>query len=409
MEKTSLWSRNFSLLMCASAMGAIGGIAGSYAMSFMVFDQTGSTLATGFLTAIQIVPHFLVPIVVAPWMDRFPRKPCLVLGDTVSGILFAVIGIYLRRFPFSYPLYLGFSLLINSINAFDSLAFNCIFPKTIASGCEDRGYAVCGMLYPVLNILIMPIAAFLMDKIGIANILLIQSLFSFMAAITENSIILKETARLDSKKSGFSLWMQDFKDGFLYLKGEKGLLNIYAYDAVANGSGTAFGPILVAFFRTAPGFSAQLYAFFSAAEFAGRTIGGFIRYKQVLNPKNRRKFVYYVQQFYNLMDGLLLWLPYPCMLVNRTICGFLGINSATVRMSAIAKYIPEEYRARVNAFSSTIICVFGSVASIVLGAIGEIMDYRVAMTLASGICMLLCWFTVGRNKANLDPIYLHES
>lgn len=409
MKKTVLWSRNFRLLMCSSSMGAIGGIAGSYAMSFLVFDQTGSTLATGFLTAIQILPHFLLPIVVAPWMDRFPRKPCLVWGDVISGVLFAIIGIYLRYFSFSYTLYLGFSLLINTINAFDSLAFNCIFPKTIPEGCEDRGYAVSGMLYPILNILIMPVAAFLMDKIGIPQILLVQSALSFLAAITENRIILDESVRLDSKKSGFSLWLQDLRDGFMYLKGEKGLLNIYAYDAVANGSGTAFGPILVAFFRTAPGFSAQLYAFFSAAEFAGRTIGGLIRYKQVLSPKNRRKFVYHVQQFYNLMDGLLLWLPYPCMLVNRTICGFLGINSATVRMSAIARYIPEEYRARVNAFSSTIICVFGSVASIVLGAIGEIMDYRVAMTLASGLCVLLCWLTVGRNKKHLDQIYIHTS
>jgi hypothetical protein len=327
----------------------------------------------------------------------------------ISGVLFAIIGIYLRYFSFSYTLYLGFSLLINTINAFDSLAFNCIFPKTIPEGCEDRGYAVSGMLYPILNILIMPVAAFLMDKIGIPQILLVQSALSFLAAITENRIILDETIRLDDNKSGFFLWIQDLKDGFLYLKGEKGLLNIYAYDAVANGSGTAFGPILVAFFRTAPGFSAQLFAFFSAAEFTGRTIGGFIRYKQLLNLKNRRKFVYYVQQFYNLMDGLLLWLPYPWMLLNRGICGFLGINSATVRMSAIARYIPEEYRARVNAFSSTIICIFGSVASVVLGAIGEIMDYRVAMTMASGLCMLLCWLTVGRNKKHLDTIYLHTS
>ena len=409
MKNSILWSKNFKLLMCASTLGAMGGIAGSYAMSFLVFDQTGSTLATGFLTAIQFLPHFLLPIFVAPWMDRFPRKPCLVFGDAFSGILFAIVGLYLRHFSFSYWVYLAFSLLINSINAFDALAFNCIFPKVIPQGCEEQGYAVCGMLYPVLNVLIMPVAAFLMEEVGIPNILLIQSGLSFLAAITENEIVLQETVRFDGEKSGFSLWYQDLQEGFSYLRGEKGLLKIYAYDAVANGSGTAFGPILVAFFRTAPGLSAQLYAFFSAAEFIGRSFGGFVRYKQGINPKNRRKFVYNVQQFYNLMDAILLWLPYPWMLLNRGICGFLGINSATVRMSAIARYLPEEYRARVNAFSSTIVCVFGSISAIVLGTIGEVMDYRMALTLASGVCMVLCWLTVGRNKEQLDPIYLYES
>ena len=35
------------------------------------------------------------------------------------------------------------------------------------------------------------------------------------------------------------------------------------------------------------------------------------------------------------MDMCLLWLPYPLMLVNRAICGFLGSNSAILRSSAV--------------------------------------------------------------------------
>ena len=68
--------------------------------------------------------------------------------------------------------------------------------------------------------------------------------------------------------------------------------NIYTYDAVANGSSMGYGPIQVAFFRTTPGFSAQAYAFFSAAEFIGRSIGGLVRYRTNLKPEKRRVFVY---------------------------------------------------------------------------------------------------------------------
>ena len=408
MKQSTLWSKNFTLLMFASTMGAIGGIAGSYAMSFLVFDKTGSTLATGFLTAVQIIPHFILPILIAPLMDRLPRKPFLVFGDAIGGLLYGLAGLYLSYFNFSYPVYLVFSLIINTVNAFDSLAFNCIFPKTIPNGFEDKGYAVSSMLYPVLNVLIMPVAAFLMDIVGVANILLFQSGMSILAAITENRIKIEETIRKDVKKTGFSLWIQDFKDGLQYLKGERGLLNIYAYDAVSNGFYTGYGPILVAFFRTAPGFSAALYAFFAVAEFIGRTIGGMVRYHHNMNPENRRSFVYFVQQFYNAMDGLLLWLPYPLMLVNRCICGFLGINSATVRMSSIQQYLPEEYRARVNAFTGTAISLMAGAVSIVFGAVGELLDYRTAMTVIAMTSMFLCWLTVGRNKAELDKIYLFK-
>lgn len=255
MKKQTLWCRNYSLLILATTLGSIGGIAGAYAMSFLVFDETGSTLATGFLTALQIVPHFLVPILIAPWMDRMPRKPILVGGDLVGGILYGLAAIYLHNFEFSYPGYLAFSLVINCVNAFDSLAFNCIFPKVIPGGFEDKGYTVSAMLYPVLNVLIMPLAAVLMETIGVANILFMQSGMSLLAAVTESGIKIDEKLDFNTQKSGFSLWLQDFKDGIRYLKGERGLLNIYAYDAVANGASSGIGPIMVAFFRTTPGFS----------------------------------------------------------------------------------------------------------------------------------------------------------
>lgn len=409
MKKQTLWCRNYSLLILATTLGSIGGIAGAYAMSFLVFDETGSTLATGFLTALQIVPHFLVPILVAPWMDRMPRKPILVGGDLVGGILYGLAAIYLHNFEFSYPGYLAFSLVINCVNAFDSLAFNCIFPKVIPGGFEDKGYTVSAMLYPVLNVLMMPLAAVLMETIGVANILFMQSGMSLLAAVTENGIKIDEKLDFNTQKSGFSLWLQDFKDGIRYLKGERGLLNIYAYNAVANGASSGIGPIMVAFFRTTPGFSAQHYAFFSAAEFIGRSIGGVFRYRTNMEPDKRRKFVYFVQQFYNVMDGILLWLPYPVMLVNRGICGFLGINSATVRMSSIHRYLPEEYRARVNAFSEASICIVGSIASLLFGMLGEVLDYRITMTIIACTSMLVCWLTVGRHKEELDKIYLYQT
>ena len=409
MKQCTLWSRNYCLLMLATVCGATGGIASSYALSFLVFDETGSTLATGFLAALQILPHFILPVFVAPIMDRLPRKPFLVGGDLVGGILYALAGLYLANFKFTYVGYLIFSLIINSVNAFDSLAYNCIFPKTIPQGFEDRGYTVSAMLYPVLNMLIMPLAAVLMDTIGVANILFIQGGLSILAAIIENSIKIEDNYRISTEKSGISLWIQDLKDVFCYLKGEKGLLNIYAYDAVTNGAYTGVGPIMVAFFRYTPGYSAQMYAYFSAAEFIGRTIGGAVRYRTNMKPSKRRPFVYFVQQFYNLMDGILLWLPYPAMLVNRSICGFLGINSATVRASSIQQYLPEEYRARVNAFSSATICVASSLSALLFGAIGEVLDYRITVTIVAAMSIIACWLTVGRNKKDLDKIYMQAA
>ena len=84
--KNRLWTRNFTLLIAASGLGAVGGIAGGFAMSFLVFDETGSTLASALVLATELIPGFLLPLFIAPWMDRMPRKPFLVGGDMLNGV-----------------------------------------------------------------------------------------------------------------------------------------------------------------------------------------------------------------------------------------------------------------------------------------------------------------------------------
>ena len=405
MKRKSLWSKNYSLLTLATVMGAAGGIAGNYALSFLVYDETGSTLAAGLLRAIRVIPQFFLPIIIAPLMDRLPRKPFLVGGDVIAGILYAFAGLYLINYSFSYVGYLLFSLILACIGSLDSLAYNSIFPKIIPEGFEEKGYSVSGMLYPIMNVLIMPVAAVLMDTIGTANILLMQSALSILAAIIESRIKIKETIRKSMEFTGISLWWNDFCDGFRFLKGEKGLLNIYTYMAVTNGAAMGYSPILVAFFRTAPGFSALMYSFFSVAEFAGRTLGGLFQYHVRIPDKKKFGFAFLVYQIYDIMDMILLWIPYPFMLINRGICGFLGINSATVRAAAVQKYLPEEYRARVNAVQEAAISAIGSILALVIGAAGEFLTHRSIISIFALLCVIVCWLTIWRGRNSVREIY----
>ena len=72
MKTNKLWTRNFRLVILASGMGTLGTIAGSFALSFLVFDETGSTLASALIIAIQLLPYLLLPVLVAPFMDASP-------------------------------------------------------------------------------------------------------------------------------------------------------------------------------------------------------------------------------------------------------------------------------------------------------------------------------------------------
>ena len=402
-----LWSKNYTFVTLATILGAAGGIAGNFALSFLVYDETGSTLAAAILVAIQVFPNFLIPLLVSPIMDRLPRKPFLVGGDLVNGALYAAAGIYLLFQPFSYTGYLFFSLLLASLSSFDGLAYNAIFPRLIPDGFEEKGYTISTMIYPVLNVVMMPLAALLLDVIGVAWILIIQGVLSVSASIIESRIDIVEH-RKDGSLFSFTQWKNDLVEAVKLLKNDSGLCSTYIYMAVTNGVGNAFSPILVAFFRTAAGFTIAMYSFFSAAEFIGRSIGGFIHYHITIPPKKRFRFVFSVYQMYEAMDMILLWLPYPLMLVNRSLCGFLGINSAIMRQAAVQKYIPDDYRARLNALdtvlSSAGLCIF----SLAIGALGELLDYRLCLTVGGLFTSIVRWVTVWKHRSSVKKIYEYE-
>lgn len=405
MNTVKLWTRNFRLVILASAMGTLGSIAGGFALAFLVFDETGSTLASALIVAIQLIPYLLLPVLIAPFMDRVPRKSFLVAGDAANAVLLAGMGIWLLFFQFSYVGYLAVSLLLSCLGTVDELAFTSIYPELIPEGAEQKGYAVSSMLYPVLKVVMTPLAAVLLDAIGVAWILIAQSGLSLAAAITESYIRLDETERKQRTPYSLGAWIEDIREAVQYLKKERGLRSIYEYMAVTNGVANGFSPILVAFFRTFPGFTAAMYSAFSVVEFAGRTIGSTIQYRVKIPEEKRYGFTFFVYQFYEAMDMCLLWLPYPLMLVNRGICGFLGSNSAILRETTVQRYIPEGLRSRVNAFNGVLLTVGSSVFSLLMGFLGEILDYRWCVTAGGAAAMLASWLLIWGRRGDVRKVY----
>ena len=405
MNTTKLWTRNFRLVILASAMGTLGSIVGGFALAFLVFDETGSTLASALIVAIQLVPYLLLPVLIAPLMDRLPRKAFLVAGDVANAILLAGMGIWLLFFEFSYVGYLAVSLLLSCLGATDELAFTSIYPELIPKGAEQKGYAVSSMLYPVLKVIMTPLAAVLLDAIGVAWILIAQSILSLAAAITESFIHAEKTKQERNMPYSLRAWGEDILEAVRYLKKERGLRSIFGYMAVTNGVSDGFSPILVAFFRTFPGFTAAMYSAFSVVEFVGRTIGSAMQYKVKIPAKKKFGFTFFVYQFYEALDMGLPWLPYPFMLINRGICGFLGSNSAILRNAAVQRYIPEKLRSRVNAFNGVLLTIGSSIFSLLMGFLGELLDYRLCVTIGGAVAMLACWLLIWCRRGNVREVY----
>lgn len=407
-KKETLWTPNYTRITLATVLGAIGNVAVRFALSFLVFDETGSTLAAGLLLAVQLIPTTALPLIIAPWLDRLPRKPFLVWGDAVNGLMYLAAGVYLVFNQFSYIGYLVFSLVLSCMNAFDSLAYTSLYPKLIPPGFSQKGYTVSQMVYPTITVVMTPLAGFLYEHWGIAFLCLLQAGLSLLAAAVESRIKIQEERSTKARAFSPAAWWRDLKEAFAYLRREKGLQSIYSYMAVTNGVAQGYSPILVAFFRTTPGLSVVMYSAFTVAEFLGRTLGGLLHYHVKIPEKRRFSLAFFVYMAYEGMDTVLLWLGYPLMLVNRGLCGFLGVNSAALREASVQNYIPDAMRAKLNAFFDVLCAAAAGVLSLGVGALGEVLDYRICLSLCGALAMVILLLTIWRNRRAVRDIYNRE-
>ena len=408
-SEPTLWTRDFTLVTFATALGCAGGIIGEFALSFFVFDETGSTLASALVIAIQLVPHVFVPLIISPFMDRLPRKTFLVAGDVVCGIAYAALGLWLMFNDFSYIGYLVVSLAIACLQAVDELAWESIYPNVIPEGAKQKGFAVSSMMWTTLVVILSPFAAFFLDVVGVPLILIGEGVCAVLAAFIESHVHVCEEASnkepVEAKFFSFSTWANDIKETLSYLKDEKGLKAMYAYMAVSNGLATGYEPILIAFFRTAPGFSAAMYALFGVAECAGRVVASVIQYRVKIPKEKRFGFTFLVYQVYDFMDMVLLFLPFPFMLANRAICGLLGGNSYVMREAAMQSYIPERMRSRITAFQGAVMMAASCSLALLVGALGEVLDYRFCVAVCGMIALAVAWLVVWRKRAHVKRIF----
>lgn len=404
-KKQGLWSRNFTIITLGTVISAVGGVAMSFAMSFVVFDEYQSTWMAGAFAAISMLPGVILPMIVSPWLDHFKRKPVIVGLDMLDGILYLAFGFYLYGNGFHYGIYLAFALFMGCTGTIYQLAYTSFYPNLIPEGYAQKGYTISGMIYPTVTMVITPVAGILYSSFGMGFICLLEGGLLILASLTEMQIQTEESVGGNGESYSFAVYWREFKEGLDFLRKEKGLQRIYTYMPLTQGISEGISTLMVAFFQTAPGLGVAYYSFFTVAEFIGRTVGGAVHYRFEIPAKKRFGFSYLVYTLYSVMDGVLLLLPYPLMLLNRAFCGFLGINSAALRESSVQNYLPDDKRAKLNAYFQTAYALAGMLGRLGIGLLGEVLSYRAGMAVCMVFNLAAAYEILYRNRDQVKPIY----
>jgi MFS family permease len=389
MKKNGLWSKNFTLITITTILSVIGGEAMNLPISLLVFDETKSTFLASLIMICGMLPDIALPILVAPIIDKGTKKRWIVGLDALMAVLFAVMGVYILTHKFMFLLYVIFTLVVGTISVFYRLAFDAWYPDLIPVGFEQKGYAVSGMIYPMVTIVMAPVATFLYQEIALGIIFIMVAVIGVVDVALE--IMIQETKSESAVTFTWKMYKQDILGGFTFLKKEKGIRNIYTYLSITNGAANGINVVTQAFYQTQAWLSVTMLGFLKSSETIGRVLGGLIQYKKEIPVRKRYAFTKLVYTIYEIMDSFLLFMPYPAMLLNRFLCGALGSQSATIRSAAVQSYLPQDMRARINALFGVIFAVGGILFQLIAGLLGQVLPYRI-VALALGLTTLVSMF-----------------
>ncbi len=406
MKSKKLWTKDFSCITLATVLSAIGGEAMTLPVSLLVFDETQSAFLSSLVMICGILPDVLLPIFIAPFIDKAGKKKWILGMDLMLAAVYAGMGFWVGRHTFHFLLYLLFTLTVGTISVIYRLAYASWYPDLIPHGMEQKGYAVSSTLYPTVIIIMSPIAAFLYENLTIDRIFFLVTGITLCSVITES--LIREAKKAAASSYTLRQYCTDIREGFSFLKKEKGIRNIYANMSVMQGTSDGLSIITQVYFQTQPYLGATMLGFLISSEMTGRLLGGLLQYKKEVPVNKRYPFTKAVYLIYSLADMALLFLPYPAMLANRFFCGSLGICSATIRESAVQSYLPEQMRARVNAFFNVLFAVGGVAFQFLAGALGQLIPYRAVAVLLGGMGVGSVFLFIVLPAADNRPVYEAE-
>lgn len=402
MQKT-LWTKDFTMITLATIIAAIGQEAMNFIVSLLVFDQTQSSFLSSLVFVVAVFPDIFISLLASPIVDKGNKKKYVMSMNILLAMIYIFMGIFVTAHEFEYLVYLLFVLIVACLSIFYRLAYGAWYPELIPVGYEQKGYAVSGLIYPTIIIVMAPVSAYLY------TFLPMQYLFYIVAGITLlSTFFISMTQYISNVKKTRFVWKEylgDLKAGFHYVTKEKGIRNIMLYMSITGTNGEGVNLLTQAHYQTHPLLSVTMLASLKSAEMIGRFFGGMFQYFKEIPVKQRFLYTKIVYATYNISDGILLFLPYPFALVNRFICGALGNVSATIRESATQIYINPNMRARVNGFFNVIFAMFSTIGNALIGLLGEVMPYPWACALLACISMTFFILLIVRNGEDKRKVY----
>lgn len=345
-KNTLLEMRTFLLLWITQAFSGLGSSMTSYALVVWSYSQEGSALKTALLMVCSYAPYVIFSIFAGALSDRWDKKKTMLVCDTIAAATTVVTLILLQKGQLQiWHLYL-LNVVIGLMNTVQQPASEVAVTRVLP---EKHYQKVGGLRYfsNALNSILTPIIATAVLGLAGMNVVFAFDLFTFTVAF----LVLAFAIRIP--KGGEKVQKQESlrtsaKQGIVYLKKERGILDLIFFLAAINLVASVYDAAFPAMLLSREGGSEKVLGMVNAV-IGISTLAGSILASLMKTPKSRVRVIcnclLFSMSFENFMLALGRTPPVWC------IGGFLGwiaIPLMNTNLDAIMRLkVPEEMQGRV--------------------------------------------------------------
>ena len=409
MENQKLWTRDFTIITLGSVVSMFGNALSGFAMSLMVLDYTESTLFYAIYLASFTIPQIIMPIFSGAILDRFSRRKTIYTLDFLSSFLYLFAAFIIYRGLFSFPIFAIYVFIVGSINSVYLVAYQSFYPLLITPGNFSKAYSISSVL-ETMSALMVPVAAFVYNSVGITPLLFLNAISFFIAAVMETQIkeqeeyieIQKQNIQsTDSSKQ----FLTDIKEGFKFLKGDRGLLAIAIYFTFTSLGFGVSNVLVLPYYRSTFQNGEYIFMLVSGMSVLGRGLGGALHYRMKIPAEKKFMIAMFVYVMTSLIEGSYFYFPILVGMVMCFITGILGVTSWTIRVSATQSYVPNEMKGRFNGAFNMLNTVGSLTGQLLAGILSLRIPPRMVVSLFMAITIISAFVVILGNKKDVALIY----
>ena len=376
-------------------------------MSMVVYDETGSTTLSAIFMIASSLPSILLPFVIGPIVDRKDPLKILLKNEMVLAGIFFASGIYINFLGFNYLFFMALSLVISALGIISNIASGSIIPQVLDKKNYIKGNAALNTIYPLMNIAVVPIATILFQKYGIGIILIGYSVLTVLDVLVESRIDVDFKYDDSSEKFSLSEFKADLRDGYKYFNENTAIKYVFIFFSFVMFSNAA-SRLIYPFFENSPTLTKMDFAMYTSINSAGYMFGGLLHYFIDINENNRYKIALFVYMIFVVLDSLFFFMPLPIMCLFGFILGIAGMNSANIRISAVAAYVDTSYLGKLNSLFLVMTTLASSVGQLIVGILAETFPYEYIMVLFQGFYLFAILFFMLPKKYEIKGLYNYK-